>query len=76
MEKKYIKVLALFDENGTLKPTTIIWEDNRHFSIDRILCVTKEASVKYGALGTRYLCKVHGKEISLYNADNKWFIEK
>ncbi len=76
MEKKYIKVVAIINEDGKMLPTNIIWEDDRNFSIDKILDIRREASIKYGAIGTRYICKVHGKEISLYNDNtNKWFIE-
>ncbi len=121
MIKKYIKIQAIFNEDGSLMatkakhmkfwknsqvktpkasvwwllrienfnkflncsfcfccliPNTIIWEDGRNFSIDKILSITNSASVKYGAMGKRYICKVHGKEISLFNEENKWFIEQ
>ncbi len=76
MIKKYIKIQAIFNEDGSLIPNTIIWEDGRNFSIDKILSITNSASIKYGALGKRYICKVHGKEIHLFNEENKWFIEQ
>ncbi len=75
MEKKYIKVQVICDEDGTLTPNTILWEDGRKFSIDKIISVTNSASIKYGAIGKKYICKVHGKEISLFNEDKRWFIE-
>lgn len=77
MNKKYIKIVAIFNEDGTLTPTNIIWDDNRKFSIDKILNIQKIANLKYGAIGTKYICKVHGKTISIYNEENnKWFIEQ
>ncbi len=77
MIKKYIRVIAIFNEDGSLIPTTILWEDDRKFSIDKILEIRREASVKYGAIGTKYICKVHGKQVNLFNEDNsKWFIEQ
>ncbi len=75
MERRYIKVVAIFNEDGSILPTTIIWEDDRKFTIDKVLDVRKIANLKYGAIGTRYICRIQGRDISIYNEDNnKWFM--
>ena len=34
-----LKVNAEFDIDGNIRPTSIVWEDGRVFSVDRILDV-------------------------------------
>ena len=34
--KVYVAVRASFDDEGTLIPTSITWEDGREFEIDRV----------------------------------------
>lgn len=75
MEKNFIKIIATFTEEGVVLPQTIVWEDGRMFSIDKILDIRKKASIKVGGIGLRYTCLVHGKQIYLYKEDDKWFLE-
>ena len=70
-----LKVNAEFDIDGTIRPTSIVWEDGRTFAVDRILDVRRAASLKAGGLGTRYTCRICGKVVNLYNDENKWFME-
>jgi len=44
----------------------IVWDDGRRFEVDRVLDVTKAASLKAGGRGTRYKCRIRGKEIYLF----------
>lgn len=44
--KFYVKVIATFREDGLMLPREIIWEDGRHFEIDRVSSITPAASVK------------------------------
>lgn len=75
MEKNFIKIIATFTEDGVVLPQTIVWEDGRMFSVDKILDIRKKASIKVGGIGLRYTCLVHGKQIYLYKEDDKWFLE-
>jgi len=50
-------------------------DDGRRFEVDRVLDVTKAASLKAGGRGTRYKCRIRGKEIYLFFDDEKWFVE-
>ena len=71
-----LEVNAKFDLDGTVRPTSIIWEDGRTFAIDRILDVRRAASLKAGGVGMRYICKICGKQVALWNEEGKWFMEK
>ena len=75
MGKVFIDVLVEFNKEGQRRPISFRWEDGRVFTIDRILDSCRAASLKAGGHGIRYKCRVHGKEIFLYNDDGKWFIE-
>jgi hypothetical protein len=61
--------------NGQAIPKSIIWEDGRKFTIDKVLDIRKAAATKCGGIGIRYICKICGKEAAIYNEDDIWFIE-
>lgn len=44
--KVYVEAVATFRENSFMLPREIIWEDSRHFEIDRVFFITPAASVK------------------------------
>ncbi len=71
-----LEVIAKFDTNGNIRPVSIVWEDGRVFEIDRILDIRKAASLKAGGLGMRYICRICGKTVVLFNDENHWFMEK
>ncbi|MDY6289972.1 MAG: hypothetical protein SPL86_00640 [Succiniclasticum sp.] len=76
MMKINLQVNADFDLDGNVHPKAIIWEDGRVFEIDRILDVRRAASLKAGGLGIRYICRIRGKEVKLFNDEGRWFMEK
>ena len=71
-----LEVNAKFDLDGTIRPTSIIWEDGRVFAIDRVLDMRRAASLKAGGVGMRYICKICGKTVALFNEEGKWFMER
>ena len=71
-----LQVNADFDLDGNIRPRAITWEDGRVFEIDRILDVRRAASLKAGGVGMRYICRIHGKEVRLFNEEGHWFMEK
>ena len=75
-EKVFVQVLVLFDEAGTMTPKSIRWEDGRVFSIDRMLYIRRAASLKAGARGIRYTCRILGKQTYLFFEDPAWFVER
>lgn len=71
-----LEVIAAFDLDDNIHPKAIVWEDGRVFDIDRVLDVRRAASLKAGGLGMRYICRIRGKEVKLFNDDGHWFMEK
>ena len=71
-----LEVNADFDLNGNIRPRAITWEDGRVFEIDRVLDVRRAASLKAGGVGMRYICRIRGKEVKLFNDEGHWFMEK
>lgn len=75
--KVYVDVFVMFSKEGILTPKFIIWEDGRKYEIDRVVDIRRMASTKAGGVGERYLCMVHGRQVSLYyECNNKWFMER
>ena len=71
-----LKVNADFDLNGKIMPRSIEWEDGRVFAVDRVIDVRRAASLKAGGTGLRYICRICGRTVALFNDENKWFMEK
>ncbi len=71
-----LQVNADFDFDGNIQPRAIIWEDGRVFEIDRVLDTRRAASLKAGGVGMRYICRIRGREVKLYNDEGHWFMEK
>lgn len=73
--KTYVSVSAHFDTSGNIFPDMIFWQDGRGFKIDRITDKKACASLKNGGFGTRYICRINGKETYLFLEENRWFVE-
>lgn len=69
-----LQVNADFDLDGNIRPRAITWEDGRVYEIDRVLDVRRAASLKAGGVGMRYICRIRGKEVRLFNEEGCWFI--
>ena len=75
MFKKYVKVTATFDCDGSLVPDYLFWDDNKRYKIDRVTDVRYASSLKAGGCGIRYTCRILGKERYIFLEENKWFVE-
>jgi hypothetical protein len=82
--KVYVPVNAIFEADGTMIPTDLIWEDGRKYHIDRVLDV-RRAAAKSGGHGDRYTIRVNGRQSYLFfernivlqgNNIGQWFVEK
>ena len=71
-----LEVNADFDLDGNIRPRAITWEDGRVYEIDRVLDIRRAASLKAGGVGMRYICRIRGKEVRLFNEEGRWFMEK
>lgn len=74
--KTYVCVKAYFNTEGVIIPETVIWEDGRHFDIDKVTDSRPAASLKSGGCGIRYTCRINENETYLYLDGNRWFVER
>ena len=73
--KVYVKVVAVFTEDGRLITLQITWKDGRKYNIDRILDCRRAASLKGGGMGIRYTCRICSQISQLYyEENNRWFM--
>lgn len=70
-----VEVIARFDLEGYITPLEIIWEDSRHFTIDKVVTSQRAASLKAGGQGIRYTVMVGGRQAYLFFEDPIWFVE-
>ena len=70
-----LEVNADFDLDGNIRPRSITWEDGRVFEIDKVLDTRRAASLKAGGVGIRYICRIRGKTVLLFNEEGHWFME-
>jgi hypothetical protein len=71
-----LEVNVDFDLDGNIWPRAITWGDGCVYEIDRVLDVRRAASLKAGGAGMRYICRIRGKTVSLFNEEGHWFMEK
>jgi hypothetical protein len=76
MAKDYLRVTAVFSEDGGVVPVAFRLPDGREFSIDRVSDRRPAPSLKVGGQGIRYTCTVLGRKVYLFLDENKWFLEK
>ncbi|HHW90117.1 MAG TPA: hypothetical protein GX745_04355 [Clostridiales bacterium] len=72
--KKFVEVIAKYNQEGQIRPLKIIWEDGRVFDIQRITDIRPAASLKAGGVGLRYTCIISRKKVYLFLENNQWFI--
>lgn len=76
MPRIELNIIVQHLPNGQAIPKTIIWEDGRKFPIDKVLDIRKASATKCGGIGIRYICKICGKEVAIFDEDGVWFLEK
>lgn len=74
--KEYVSVTAKFDEDGSLLPLVINWDDGKKYKIDKITDIRFASSLKSGGVGVRYTCQIMNHTRYLYLENNRWFVEK
>ena len=75
MKKEYIDVITKYTSVGEIIPLSIIWNDGRTFTVDKVIDIRRAASLKVGGQGVRYTCRISGKEKYMWLEDGKWFVE-
>lgn len=83
--KVYVAVTAEFNENGTLIPLELQWENGRRYAIDRVTDIRQAAALRAGGQGDRYTIRVNGQQSYLFferstcqtgNNIGRWFVER
>ena len=72
--KRYIDVELLQQKDGNIIPLSLVWNDGKKYSIDKVICKEKRIS-SVGGCGMRFTCLIQGKMRYLYLEKDKWFIE-
>jgi hypothetical protein len=84
-KKVYVRVTAAFSSDGKMTPLSLIWEDGREYTIDRVLDVRPATAMKAGGQGDRYTIRTCGRESFLFferssklsdPAPGRWFVER
>lgn len=83
--KVYLDVRVTFTKDGRMIPTSLVWEDGRSYSIDRVLSVRPAPALRAGGQGDRYEVVISGKSHYIWFTHNEdisdkcvgwWFVEK
>ena len=75
LRKVFVDVVLLQDKDGKSRPLKIKWEDGTIYSIERLICRSRAASVRVGGGKMRYTVQICGKETFLFEEDGRWFVE-
>lgn len=75
MNKKFVSVILLVDEDGKKTPKTIIY-NGKAYEIDRVLDMKKSASLKVGGIGDKYIIRIGDVETCVFCDNNRWFVEE
>lgn len=73
--KVYVRVISETDESGKISPISVIWEDGRSYSVDKIVDVRRACAIKVGGTAMRYTVNIEGKQTYVFFEDGKWFVE-
>lgn len=76
MQKVYVDVVAMYNAEGTIMPLSFIWTDGTVFEIDKVLEVTRAASLKVGGTGLRYKVRFSNDDLEVWNRVRYLFLEK
>lgn len=65
-KRKYLTVWVRFRNDGLMLPRAILWDDGRHYIIDKVKSIEKAAARKSGGQGDRYTVVIGGKLYDLF----------
>lgn len=73
-EKVYVEIIAKF-KGGKIYPISIIWNNGKEYTIDKILDIKRVAATNVGGVGLKYTCRIRNKEVNIWLDENQWFLE-
>lgn len=75
MQKRYVEVLAVTDENGKKTPKALVHNDIT-YQIDKVMEVKNCASFKVGGIGERYKVRIGNNITYMFFENGRWFVEE
>ena len=73
--KVYVRVISETDEEGSIMPISITWEDGKNYIIDKVIDIRRAYANKVGGTAMRFTVKIAGKETYIFSENGKWFVE-
>lgn|GEM_PF-3495800 len=74
--KQALPVKVLYSSKGISTPLAFQWIDDVWYDIDRVLERKPGCSLKHGALGMLYKCRVNRSIIFLLEEHGRWFLDR
>ena len=74
MIKKFVSVNVEINEEGKIKPLSLVFDDIR-YEVDRVLDVRQAPNFNVGGIGIRYTIRVNGIKTMLWEEQGRWYVE-
>ena len=74
--KQAIPVKVIYSPEGIATPIAFQWVDDEWYDINHVLERKPGRSLKHGALGMLYKCKVNRSVIYLVEEHGRWFLDR
>jgi len=74
--KQAIPVKVIYSPEGIATPIAFQWIDDAWYDIDRVLERKPGCSLKHGALGMLYKCKVNRSIVYFVDEHGRWFLDR
>ena len=75
MKRRYVDVICLNNQDGSIKPLFLLWDDSK-IPITKIIDISPRIALKGGGSGLRFTCIFEERlEKHLYYDRGKWFVE-
>lgn len=73
--KVYVRVVSETDQEGNVSPISVIWEDGRSYTVDKVTDIRRSYAQKVGGTAMRYTVNIGAKQTYIFSEDGKWFVE-
>lgn len=71
----YVDMIVDYKPTGQMIPISFIWEDDREYSVGKVIDARKGHSLKAFSPGLRYLCQKGKRRFYVYFDGDRWFLE-
>ena len=72
--KKYIRIDAIFERDGTMLPVRIIWDNGAEYPISEVIDVRYFKPDLNEATGLKHTCLILGKHREIYFDSMRWYV--